>query len=200
MKSYELLGQQSIGSGIWACGECHKPHLIATKANKPVSDMNRKAAEECCAPRNCRYCGQITERDSSGQFRWAHEACIPKCEPKPPHPSMANPYARLLYKKMSEFSEDCWCAGWMMGNEYALWKILHGDRHDYGWGGIAYEDLEELRLLSEHANGWIWTGPQKEYSPQLVTFTEWESILATGGSTVDDLVSELQTPGKGPEE
>ena len=113
---------------------------------------------------------------------------------------MANPYARLLYKKMSEFSEDCWCAGWMMGNEYALWKILHGDRHDYGWGGIAYEDLEELRLLSEHANGWIWTGPQKEYSPQLVTFTEWESILATGGSTGDDLVSELQTPGKGPEE
>ena len=142
MRSYELLGQEGIGSGIWECGECHKPHLVATKANKPVSEMNREAAEKCCAPRNCRYCGQITERDWSGQFRWAHEACIPKYEPTPPlHPSMANPYARLLYKKMSDISEDCWCAGWMMGNEYALWKILRGDRHDYGWGGIAYEDL-----------------------------------------------------------
>ena len=110
---------------------------------------------------------------------------------------MASPYARLLYKKMSGISEDCWCAGRTSGNEYALWKILRGDRHDYGWGGIAYEDLEKLSLLSEHANGWIWTGPEKEYRPQLVTFAQWESTLATWGDTGDDLVSELHAPEKG---
>jgi hypothetical protein len=179
MNSYELFGPGGGGSGIWSCGECHKSHLIATRAGKPVTDMNRRAAEECCAPRNCHYCGLVTERDSTGQFRWEHEACVPKYEPVPPHPSMANPYARLLYQKMSGVSQDAWCAGWMSGNEYALWDVLHGNRHEYGWGNVPYEDLEELRLLSEHAGGWIWTGPEKEYTPQLVTFAEWESIRAT---------------------
>ena len=94
---------------------------------------------------------------------------------------MTSPYARLLYQKMSDISEDSWCAGWLSGNEYALWEILHGARHEYGWGDVRYEDLEELRILSEHARGWIWTGPDKEYTPQLVTFAEWESIRAEWG-------------------
>jgi hypothetical protein len=96
--------------------------------------------------------------------------------------SLTNPYARLLYRKMSNISEDSWCAGWLSGNEYALWEILHGDRHEYGWGDVRYEDLEELRTLSEHARGWIWTGPAKEYTPQLVTFVEWESIRRSASS------------------
>ena len=51
MNSYELL--RPAGTGIWACGECHKPHVVAWRANKPVADLNKKAAEECCAPRLC---------------------------------------------------------------------------------------------------------------------------------------------------
>ena len=97
MNSYELLRPDGTGTGIWSCGECHKPHLVATRAGKPASDSNRRFAEECCAPRNCRYCGQITDRDWGGQFRREHEECIPRYEPVPPHPSMTNPYARLLY-------------------------------------------------------------------------------------------------------
>jgi hypothetical protein len=177
MNCYELLRPDGAGTGIWACGECHKPHLVAWSARKPVSDMNQKAAEECCAPRDCRYCGQPTERGLFGQYKWAHDACVPKYEPEPPHPSMANPYARLLHEKMSAISEDCWCAGWMTGNEYALWGVLHGDDHTYGWCNVPYEDLEELRVLSEHAGGWIWTGPARTYVPQLVSFEVWKSIL-----------------------
>jgi hypothetical protein len=124
-----------------------------------------------------------------GQFRREHEECIPRYEPVPPHPSMTNPYARLLYQKMSAISEDSWCAGWLSGNEYALWEILHGDRHEYGWGDVRYEDLEELRILSEHARGWIWTGPDKEYTPQLVTLEEWESIRAEWGKAHPEGVS-----------
>jgi len=189
MNSYELLRPDGTGTGIWSCGECHKPHLVATLAGKPASDSNRRFAEECCAPRNCGYCGQITDRDWGGQFRREHEECIPRYEPVPPHPSMTNPYARLLYQKMSDISEDSWCAGWLSGNEYALWEILHGDRHEYGWGDVLYEDLEELRILSEHARGWIWTGPDKEYTPRLVTFAEWESIRAEWGKSHPEGVS-----------
>jgi hypothetical protein len=178
MNSYELLRPDGAGTGIWACGECHKPHVVAWRANKPVADLNKKAAEECCAPRLCHYCGRPTEQDWSGQFEWAHAGCVPKYEPPPPHPSMANPFARLLYEKMSAISQDFWCAGWMWGNEFALWEILHGDRHEYGAGVVTYEDLEELRVLSEHANGWIWTGRGREHTPQLVTFAHWKALFA----------------------
>ena len=151
MNSYELLRPDGDGAGIWVCGECHKPHVVGWRANKPLPDLNKKAAEECCAPRTCLYCGRPTERDWSGQLERAHAGCVPKYEPPPPHPSMANPCARLLYEKMSAISRDFWCAGWMWGNEFALWEILHGDRHEYGPGLVTYEDLEELRVLSEHA-------------------------------------------------
>ena len=189
MNSYELLRPDGTGTGIWSCGECHKPHLVATLAGQPASDSNRRFAEECCAPRNCRYCGQITDRDWSGQFRREHEECVPKYAPVPQHRSMTNPYARLLYQKMSDISEDSWCAGWLSGNEYALWEILHGARHEYGWGDVRYEDLEELRILSDHARGWIWTGSDKEYTPQLVTLVEWESIRAEWGKAHPEGVS-----------
>lgn len=178
MNSYELLRPDGTGTGVWACGECHKPHVVAWRANKPVADLNKKAAEECCAPHHCRYCGRPTERDSSGQFSWVHAWCVPKYEPRPPHPTMANPFARLLYHKMSAISKACWCAGWMLGNEYALWEILRGDRHEYGAGVVAFEDLEELRVLSEHAHGWIWTRRATEYTPQLVTFAQWQALFA----------------------
>jgi ribosomal protein L37AE/L43A len=32
MNSYELLKPAGAGTGIWACGECHKPHVGAWRA------------------------------------------------------------------------------------------------------------------------------------------------------------------------
>jgi hypothetical protein len=138
----------------------------------------------------CHYCGQPTERDSSGQFRWAHDGCVPKYEPPPPHPSMANPFARLLYEKMSAISEDIWRAGWLSGNEYALWENLQGDQHDYGPGAVAHEDLDELRVLSQHAKGWIWTGRGREHTPQLVTFAQWDALFAEASKAAGEAGAE----------
>jgi hypothetical protein len=186
MNSYELLKPDAGGSGVWSCGECHKVHSGATQAGKPASDSNKTSAARCCAPRNCTYCGKTTERDQNGQFQWAHEECMPKHEPVASHSSMANPYARLLYKKMSDISENCHFAGWISDNEYSLWEIFHGDRPGYGWGSLSHEDLEELQVLSKHAEGWIWTGPAEEHTPQLVTFAQWESIRAARGKVTID--------------
>jgi hypothetical protein len=202
MNSYELLRPDGFGSGVWACRECQKPHLIAWRADKPVTDLNKKAAEECCAPRDYHYCGQPTERDWSGQYQRVHDGCVPKYDPPPPHPSMVNPFARLLYEKMSAISEDFWCAGWLSGNEYALWEILHGDQHDYGFGVVDYEDLDELRVLSQHANGWIWTGRGREHAPQLVPFTQWRALFAEATSAASHAGSQqrdwtdLELPGE----
>jgi hypothetical protein len=52
-----------------------------------------------------------------------------------------------LYDRMSGISEDCYCAGWVGGNEYDIWDALqHGDpspthrcithaRHNGAWQG-----------------------------------------------------------------
>ena len=62
ISSYELLRPDGTGTGVWAC-ECQKPHVVAWRSNLPVAESNKKAADESCAPRNCRYCGQPTQRD-----------------------------------------------------------------------------------------------------------------------------------------
>ncbi|PYT22557.1 MAG: hypothetical protein DMG57_34920 [Acidobacteria bacterium] len=43
---------------------------------------------------------------------------------------------------------------------------------------MAYEDLDELRVLCQNANGWIWTGRGREHTPQLVPFTQWHALFA----------------------
>ena len=190
MNAYELVRPDGSGSGIWECGECHTPHAGVTRGGKPDSQWNREAAEKCCVPPICRYCGQPTERDSSGRFPFWHERCLPKFEPEPPHPSMANPNARLLYEKMAALSEAGFFAGWIMGNEYSLWEILQGGKPaEYGITRISAEDLEELRALSQQAGGWIWTGPARTFTPQLVPFDRWPEILA---NAPQELISEIR--------
>lgn len=46
MNSYELLRPDGTGTGIWSCGECHKPHLVARQANLPptATDASQKNA------------------------------------------------------------------------------------------------------------------------------------------------------------
>ena len=90
---------------------------------------------------------------------------------------MSNPWARLLFRRMSDISEDCYAAAWLIGNEYSLWQILQRRGTRYGQCDVTAEELEELRLLSEKANGWIWTGGEGAYQPRLVSFEEWENLF-----------------------
>jgi hypothetical protein len=64
--------------------------------------------------------------------------------------------ARLLYRVMSDLSEEYYCARWLVGNEYKLWADLTGkpvqDETPYG---ISFEEKDELRLVQELAGGWL---------------------------------------------
>jgi hypothetical protein len=153
------------GTGIWACGKCHQIYVLVTHGRGRGTDTNRSRAELCCAPRNCAFCGLPTEPDSAGQYPHGHPKCIPVPEPDTPHPSMASPFARILYHRMSGISEACWCAGWELGNEYVLWKMMHGGKRFYGQREVTSEELEELRVLANHARGWIWTCPPVPQAP-----------------------------------
>jgi hypothetical protein len=75
---------------------------------------------------------------------------------------------------MKGISEWGWCAGWMSGIEFDLWKAEAGKR-------IGQETLTErqaalLRLLSEECDGWwFWEGND---GPKFVTRADWRKRLA----------------------
>ena len=111
------------------------------------------------------------------------------------HPSLANPYARLLYRRMSDISEECWAAGWELGNEYALWHMLQGEPRAYGQKEVSSEDLEDLQVLSRHANGWIWSGGAGGFEPQLVGFDEWSRLLGNQAQELEETKAGMRKQG-----
>lgn len=100
-----------------------------------------------------------------------------------------SPDERKLYDLMSEISEDCYCAGWMMGNEFTLWNALQTGDMNYGMGDIDRELLSQVAALSVKTGCWIvWrdnhTGPEYEHvdtwGPYAIPLKEWNEIYNKG--------------------
>lgn len=89
-----------------------------------------------------------------------------------------------LYDTMSEISEDCWSAGWMIGNEHAIWSALQAGDTRYGMTRMDPELLEKCRALSEQLGGWIiWLDndcdenlPVDQWGPYFVDMDQWLTI------------------------
>ena len=92
-----------------------------------------------------------------------------------------NEKQRELYETMSDISEDCYCAGWMMGLEFALWGALQDGDRQYGMGEMDAKQLEKCRELARDLDGWIvWVDddtdpdlPAKEWGPRFVSMSDW---------------------------
>ena len=103
------------------------------------------------------------------------------------------PLQRALYELMSEISEDCWCAGWMMGNEFALWDaIVTGDR-TYGMSFMDENLLASVKALSDQIGGWIeWRDdeqglPVGEWGPYFIAMPDWLEKFAKDKAARDAL-------------
>lgn len=91
------------------------------------------------------------------------------------------PKQREMYDLMSEISEDCWCAGWMMGLEYAIWGAMRDGDLSYGMNSMEPETLEKVRALFNELGGWIvWKDdltddgmPIDDWGPYFVTTEDW---------------------------
>jgi hypothetical protein len=79
-----------------------------------------------------------------------------------------------LFALMAGISEECWCAGWMSGNEFALWKVKPDTQ--YGQGVITERQARLLELLSEECDGWwMW-----EDGPKFVSREKFAAHIKTG--------------------
>ena len=86
---------------------------------------------------------------------------------------------------MNGISEDCYCAGWMIGLEYAIWNALQSGDRKYGMGEIDENELERCRVLSSELDGWIiWIDdleiddlPVNEWGPYFVSMGDWLEML-----------------------
>ncbi len=105
---------------------------------------------------------------------------------------VGGPEARLLARRMSDVSEDHWCAGWFIGCEYALWADLTGAPTVAGkkaWG-ISDSDREELQLLHQLAGGWI-AWPEDSREQVFLTTQEWLEFLAKKSEASSSMAFEI---------
>lgn len=71
--------------------------------------------------------------------------------------STLTPLQELLRSKMSDVSEDCYCAGWMDDTEYRVWQLIRGDLDHWGQCDRAevQAQLDEIRDLADRIGFWI---------------------------------------------
>jgi len=86
------------------------------------------------------------------------------------------PMQRVLAHRMSEISEDTYCAGWLINLEYELWQSLVDGPGEY-FSAVTEAEIEELRVLSDACGGWIvW---DKDRGGQtFVPLDQWLAIFA----------------------
>ena len=82
-----------------------------------------------------------------------------------------------LAEFMSELSEEAYCAGWMLGLEYALWAAVSTGPRSFGRLDISVSQIERLRRLSLQCEGWIVF--DEETGETWVGLPEWEQIFAS---------------------
>jgi len=84
---------------------------------------------------------------------------------------------KALLGLMSEISEDCWCAGWMSGNEKRLWEISQAGGGRYGQGEVTSEQAEKMTFLANTLQEWfVWDEVSGEVIP--IALSDWEARMA----------------------
>ncbi len=102
-----------------------------------------------------------------------------------PAPSRADLARELLRYKMEDFSQNGFCASWLIDLEWELWFAAEKTDLDprEKW---AVETSRECRVLGEIAGGW-WVYEDKtrqgEPGPVFITMERWLEKLAERSST-----------------
>jgi len=82
-----------------------------------------------------------------------------------------------LAQLMSDISERCYYAGWLGGTEDVLWSTLNTGPRKWGTGSIRQKDIDQLKSLSEQAQGWV---TYTDEGGRFVPIAEWLRRQGTG--------------------
>ncbi|MBX7244758.1 MAG: hypothetical protein K1X53_04625 [Candidatus Sumerlaeaceae bacterium] len=77
---------------------------------------------------------------------------------------------------MSDLSEAAYCAGWMLGLEFALWRAITEGPQLYGRLAISAQHISQLQALSDDCGGWIVFDDEKEET--FMSLDEWRTFYA----------------------
>lgn len=78
-----------------------------------------------------------------------------------------------LYDRMSAISEDCFCAGWIIGNEYDIWHALQQGDPSPLHRRMSPRLLRLCQALSVEAGGWIYWVDGPLFAPM----KEWLTMV-----------------------
>jgi hypothetical protein len=80
-----------------------------------------------------------------------------------------------LRHDMSDISERCWCASWIMGNEFALWSIVQNGPCKWGQDEVDEGDIARLKEFSDISGGWFYW--DDEEGEKFVPTDEWVKMV-----------------------
>ena len=91
---------------------------------------------------------------------------------------------QALADTMSEISQFCWFAIWLIGTEYRLWLFMNDTGDDEPWGNysIPAEYRERLKQLSDATGGWVYWNDEPnvsagEHGAKFVPIEEWLTMF-----------------------
>ncbi len=90
-----------------------------------------------------------------------------------------------LYDRMSEISEDCYCASWVIDNEYAIWEALTSSDSAQAKGRMNPRLLKRCQMLSMEIGGWIYWAdtttradlPCETWGPRFAPMAQWLAMV-----------------------
>lgn len=178
----------------YACGVClniatpgHCLGELDDEAMREDAEHYREDADRCC---RCERCSRVYRGQAFG------DRCCADCKPEAERARSAqrevwerNEAERQAAREqslekakerdaavelealMSDISEECWCASWLIGLEFNLWAFCRGEPGEYGMGRVGHVEIHQLKKLSERADGW-WR------FEEFVPMDEWLLIYA----------------------
>lgn len=102
----------------------------------------------------------------------------PDLDPTDGLPSRTALARELLRYKMAEYSQDGFCASWLMDLEIELWEAA--DRESPAEDeACMVAASKECRRLAEVAGGWwVWPETPKAAGPVFISMAEWHQEFA----------------------
>lgn len=96
-----------------------------------------------------------------------------------PEPSRAELARELLRYKMEEYSEDFFCASWLVDLETVLWKLAVSppEEHKSPKERAFFQHLHHLALIAD--GWWVWqtAAPPEPSGPVFISLPEWHASL-----------------------